>query len=206
MSTSRMAKTRYHHGDLANALIEAALKAIETDGTDALSLRDLAASLGVSRAAPYRHFVDRDALLAAVAARGFEALAEVYQGARTSPGPGVARLRKAMRDYMAFAWSRPGLHRLMFESDLLRRETVPAALAAANRRSFEALWGTLEAAFPTAERAWLRRRRVTMLSTVVGFLVLDETGRFTPEWTDPLPRAEQVEAVLDAAIGAPPTA
>jgi AcrR family transcriptional regulator len=199
-----VAKIGYHHGDLANALVEAALKVVEADGSDALSLRDLAASLGVSRAAPYRHFADRDALLAAVAAQGFETLADIYEAARTSAGAGTERLRKAMRDYMGFAWSRPGLHRLMFESDLLRRAPIPTALAGPYRRTYETLWGTLKDAWPAAERSWLRRRRVTMLSTVVGFLVLDEAGRFTADWSDPLPRDEQVEAVLDTAIGPPP--
>jgi AcrR family transcriptional regulator len=199
-----VAKTRYHHGNLANALVEAALKVVESDGAEALSLRDLAASLGVSRAAPYRHFADRDALLAAVAARGFEALADIYEAARTGLGEGPERPRRAMRDYMAFARRHAGLHRLMYESDLLKRKPLPAVLVGPYRRTYEALWGTLEQAYPGAERDWLRRRRVTMLSTVVGFLVLDEAGRFNAEWTDPLPHTEQVEAVLDAAIGAPP--
>ena len=69
-----MAKSTYHHGDLANALVKAALELVEQGGAEAVSLRDLTQSLGVSRAAPYRHFEDRDALLAAVAARGFEDL------------------------------------------------------------------------------------------------------------------------------------
>jgi len=196
-----MARKGYHHGDLANALVEAALRLVEREGADALSLRDLSASLGVSRAAPYRHFADRDALLAAVAARGFETLAGVYEAARASPGSGTERLRKAMRDYMSFAWTRPGLHRLMFESDLLRRIPMPAALVGPYRRTYEALWAALKEAWPDAERSWLRRKRVTLLSTIVGFLVLDEAGRFTAEWSDPLPRDEQVEAVLDAAVG-----
>ncbi len=199
-----MAKNGYHHGDLANALVEAAMKVVESEGSDALSLRDLAASLGVSRAAPYRHFPDRDALLAAVAAQGFEMLADIYEAARAGSGAGTARLRRAMRDYMGFAWSRPGLHRLMFESDLLRRSPIPPALAAPYRRTYEALWAVLKETWPNAEPSWLRRKRVTLLSTVVGFLVLDEAGRFTAEWSDPLPRDEQVEAILDAAIGAPP--
>ena len=62
-----MAKSTYHHGDLANALVEAALKLVEQGGAEAVSLRDLSQSLGVSRAAPYRHFTDRDVLLATVA-------------------------------------------------------------------------------------------------------------------------------------------
>ena len=197
-----MSKDSYHHGDLANALVDAAMAVVESDGADALSLRDLAASLGVSRAAPYRHFADRDALLAAVAARGFEALAEIYRSADAGPGDGPTRVRKAMADYMAFAWSRSGLHRLMFESDLLRRDPIPPVLAGPYQSVYALLWRTLSRAYPDAEEAWLKRRRVTMLSTVVGFLVLDEAGRFTPEWAQPhLTRDDLVEAILDTATG-----
>ena len=196
-----MAKDAYHHGDLANALVDAALEVVERDGADALSLRDLAASLGVSRAAPYRHFVDRDALLAAVSARGFEMLTEIYLAADSGPGDGPARVRKAMRDYMEFAWRHSGLHRLMFESELLRRDPIPSVLAGPYQRTYEALWRTLSRAYPDAEEAWLKRRRVTMLSTVVGFLVLDEAGRFTPEWARPLSHEDLVEAILDTATG-----
>src|SRR5271156_739268 len=78
----KMTKSTYHHGNLAPALVEAALKQVEQDGAAAVSLRDLAQSLGVSRAAPYRHFPDRDALLATVAARGFQDLIVVYETAR----------------------------------------------------------------------------------------------------------------------------
>ena len=61
---------------------------------------------------------------------------------------------------------------------------------------------TLSRAYPDAEEAWLKRRRVTMLSTVVGFLVLDEAGRFTPERAQPhLTRDDLVEAILDTATG-----
>ena len=64
----------YHHGDLRAALVKAAAAEIERSGYENLSLRELAESLGVSRAAPYRHFADRRALLAAVAADGFDGL------------------------------------------------------------------------------------------------------------------------------------
>ena len=87
-----MSKDSYHHGDLAKALTAAALAVVEQGGPEAVSLRDLAASLGVSRAAPYRHFADRDELLAAVAALGFEDLNIVYEQALASPGDGRQRL------------------------------------------------------------------------------------------------------------------
>src|ERR1700730_569414 len=71
----------YHHGDLRAALVKAATAEIERGGYEALSMRELAASLDVSRAAPYRHFADRKALLAALAAEGFDKLAAIYRKA-----------------------------------------------------------------------------------------------------------------------------
>ncbi|MBV9511686.1 MAG: helix-turn-helix transcriptional regulator, partial [Caulobacteraceae bacterium] len=62
----------YHHGDLRSALIAAAREALETAAPETVSLKALAARLGVSQPAPYRHFESREALLAAVAADGFE--------------------------------------------------------------------------------------------------------------------------------------
>src|SRR5271156_7208183 len=70
----RLEQRSYHHGNLRPALIAAASKQIEQIGFEGLSLRDLAASLNVSRAAPYRHFADRRELLAAIAAAGFKHL------------------------------------------------------------------------------------------------------------------------------------
>jgi AcrR family transcriptional regulator len=200
-----MDKPAYHHGDLKSALIAAALAAVEQAGPDAVSLRDLAQSLGVSRAAPYRHFDDRDALLAAVAARGFEGLSEVYETALAGPGDGRARLRRGLVGYLAFAQQRPGLHALMFESDFLRRKPPPRVLIGPADRAYQLLWEALQGAFPGADPVWVRMRTVTMLSTVVGYRVLDNVGRFKPHMVDPLSPADLLDAVLEAAIGAAPT-
>jgi AcrR family transcriptional regulator len=76
-------KRAYHHGDLRAAILKAAASEIERDGFETLSLRQLAASIGVAHSAPYRHFVDREALLAALAALGFDELLKRY--ARCAP-------------------------------------------------------------------------------------------------------------------------
>ena len=67
-------KPRYHHGDLRQALLEASLALIAEEGFAALSLREVARRAGVTHAAPYRHFVDKEALLGPVAEQGFRAL------------------------------------------------------------------------------------------------------------------------------------
>jgi AcrR family transcriptional regulator len=200
-----MDKPAYHHGDLKSALITAAMAAVEQAGPEAVSLRDLAQSLGVSRAAPYRHFADRDALLAAVAAKGFEALIVVYETALAGPGDGRQRMRRSLVDYLEFARRRPGLHALMFESDFLQRKPPPRVMIGPADRAYELLWEAVEGAFPGADQVWVRARAATTLSTVVGYRVLDNIGRFKPHMVDPLTPADLLEAVLDAAIGpAPP--
>jgi len=199
-----MDRPAYHHGDLKSALITAALAAVEQRGPEAVSLRDLAQSLGVSRAAPYRHFANRDALLAAVAAKGFEELTVVYETALAGPGDGRERLRRALVDYLEFARRRPGLHALMFESDFLQRKPPPRVMIGPADRAYEVLWEAVAGAFPGADPVWIRARTVTMLSTVVGYRVLGNVDRFKPHMVDPLTPAELLDAVLEAAIGEGP--
>src|ERR1700744_5211743 len=85
MPTGRLSPKRpYHHGDLRAALLQAALKLIEEHGVKGLALSDAARLAGVSVAAPYRHFKDKEALLAEIAAEGFgmfrDALARAVEG------------------------------------------------------------------------------------------------------------------------------
>src|SRR3981081_1380431 len=82
MSTS---KAPYHHGDLRVALVRAAMELIEEGGETALSLRAVSRCAGVSPAAPYRHYPDREALVSAVAAVGYRELAERLTAAHPSP-------------------------------------------------------------------------------------------------------------------------
>ena len=196
-----MTKTAYHHGDLANALVSAAIRVVETGGAEALSMRELAASLGVSRAAPYRHFADRDALLAVVAARGFEDLNAAYEGALASPGDGRARLRVANQVFFDFARRRPGLHKLMFESDLLAHDQPPAVLIPPANKAYHLLWRAVEGAYPDADERFIKARTIIMWSTVYGYLALQGAGRFKPFMVEPLSEDEISEAVLDAAAG-----
>jgi AcrR family transcriptional regulator len=196
-----MNKSTYHHGNLAQALVEAALKLVEQGGAEAVSLRDLAQSLGVSRAAPYRHFADRDVLLATVAARGFEDLVALYEAALAGPGNGRVQLRAAGRAFYDFATRRPGLYRLMFESDFLSRTSPPAVLLGPAEKSYRLLWKLVEGAYPDAGETEVKVRTLIMTSTAHGFLTLDHVGRFKPFMYEPLTHEEMVEAVMRAAMG-----
>jgi AcrR family transcriptional regulator len=194
-----MAKDGYHHGDLKSALIDAALAAVEQRGAEAVSLRDLAQQLGVSRAAPYRHFADRDELLATVAARGFEQLAASFEAALAAPDEGQAVLRRAGRVYLDFARKRPGLFRLMFDSDLLGRNQPPAVLIPPADRAYHLLWEAMRRAYPDADERTIKARTITSWSTIYGFIALQRAGRFKAFMTQPLTPEAVTEAVLDAA-------
>jgi AcrR family transcriptional regulator len=99
----------YHHGDLRAELLRLGLEALEAEGAEALSLRNLAERAGVSKAAPYRHFPDRELFLGALANEGFRLLCSALEAARTSKG-GIGAMGRA---YMAFALAHPALYRLM---------------------------------------------------------------------------------------------
>src|SRR5262245_12562904 len=109
----------YHHGNLREALIEAALELIGAKGPAGFTFAEAARHAGVSAAAPYRHFRDRDALLAEVAQRGFmrfeQQLAAAWDEGRPSLPVAFERLGQA---YLAFARSEPAYFSAMFESGL----------------------------------------------------------------------------------------
>ncbi|MCS5717298.1 TetR/AcrR family transcriptional regulator [Herbiconiux sp. CPCC 205763] len=115
MSTTRAdaGGSSYHHGNLRPALLERAAQTIETDGVESLSLRQLARDLGVSHAAPGRHFRDKQALLDALAYDGFVALNERLDAALATPGTVGDRLGAMARAHVAFAVERRGLVQVM---------------------------------------------------------------------------------------------
>jgi len=110
----------YHHGNLREALLERAAEVVAECGVEALSLRALARDLGVSHAAPSRHFADRAALLAALAQAGFERVVEMVRaGADAAGADPVARHRARGRSYVRFAIEHPALFRAMNHPEVL---------------------------------------------------------------------------------------
>ncbi len=106
---------RYHHGDLAQALVTAVRALVERDGPDRLSVSEACRMAGVSTAAPYRHFRDKLDILRHVCAEGFHELHDAMvaaAGAVAQPGP--ERLAAIGRSYVAFALAHPGAFRVMF--------------------------------------------------------------------------------------------
>jgi AcrR family transcriptional regulator len=102
---------RYHHGDLRAALIETSIELLGEGGVQAFSMAEASRRLGVAVAAPYRHFADRDALLAAVAVRAAELLGEQLD-LQAASGPPAERLAAAARAYVRFASD----HRPLFQA------------------------------------------------------------------------------------------
>jgi len=121
---SRKRADRYHHGDLRRALLQAAVRTIRTHGVDGLTLRGVGSTLGVSRTALYRHFTDKAALLAAVAAEGFRMLREELARAWEESGRALTGFEAMGRAYVRFAVAHPSHYRVMFGADISSAENA----------------------------------------------------------------------------------
>ena len=143
----RVARKRpdaYQHGDLRRALIQAGLKLLSEGGVAGLSLRAAAELAGVSHAAPYRHFRDKNALVAAIAEEGFRLLTAEMRAAISACGSSdlLARLRAAGAGYVTFAIRHPAYFRTIFgEVTYSEHETKPEmqALRAAGEEAYAVL-------------------------------------------------------------------
>ncbi len=196
----------YHHGDLRAALVKGAAAEIERAGYENLSLRELAESLHVSRAAPYRHFADRRALLAAVAADGFDRLTAIYRKAIASGRTPQERLAAAGRGYLAFAAERPQMFRLMFVSDLLGRSTEPPdpILIRAAGESYVVFEQLVAATLDNPDEGAIKAAAVAIMSTSYGFALLRMNDRLKPFMYGPLTQSELVDAVLSIKVAVRP--
>ena len=127
----------YHHGHLREALLQAAIQLIAELGPAGFTLREVARRAGVSHNAPYRHFPDREDLLAAVAAQGFRELNEAMLEAVTHHRSSVGRLKAAGLAYVEFALRRPEHFTVMFDAAVSKHRTPDSTEAA------EQAFGTL---------------------------------------------------------------
>jgi AcrR family transcriptional regulator len=104
----------YHHGDLRHALLDEALRTIQADGVEHLTLRSVGKRLGVSRSALYRHFADKQSLLATVGKEGFRKLRQAIAEAWERNGRGRVGFEAMGRAYVQFAVAHPSHYRVMF--------------------------------------------------------------------------------------------
>jgi AcrR family transcriptional regulator len=122
----------YHHGNLRDTLLEASLALIRETGVQGFTLREVARRAGVSHAAPYRHFREKEDLLAAIAEGGFDRLTAAMRSATAKPSDPFKRLRDAGIAYIEFAQEQPEHFHVMFTVDL-DEARHPSAKAAAGR-------------------------------------------------------------------------
>ncbi|MEE4188672.1 MAG: TetR/AcrR family transcriptional regulator [Roseobacter sp.] len=128
-----MPKRGYHHGNLRQALIDAALELVESKGPMGFTLSEAAKQAGVTPAAVYRHFEGREDLIAEAALQGYEIFADLMEYAYQSGQPSALSAFEATgRAYLAFARQHPGHYIAMFESGVSVNRT-PELAAAANR-------------------------------------------------------------------------
>lgn len=138
MSWSKPGPRGYHHGNLKEALVRAALELIAQKGPAGFTFADAARAAGVSPAAPYRHFRDRDELLADVARRGFEQFEAVLTAAWNNGEPSpLAAFERMGKAYLQFARTEPAYYSSMFEAGIAL--DADPGLRAAGDRAFAVL-------------------------------------------------------------------
>jgi AcrR family transcriptional regulator len=138
MATTRA--KRYHHGDLKAALVDGAVELIVERGVRGFSLAELSRRLGVTVAAPYRHFASRDELLAAVAVRALQAFGEALAAQSSETDPPEERLAAMANAYFRFAAEQPALFGVVFGVGLDKKRRYPEL-----REAYEGVEGTFAA-------------------------------------------------------------
>jgi AcrR family transcriptional regulator len=186
-------KAAYHHGDLRSALLRAALELLEEGGASDLSLRAVARRAGVSPAAPYRHYADREALVSAVAAVGYRDLAERLAAAHPSPST-PDQLASVAIAYVQFALERPALFQIMFGEPCDRDNDERVAATAAVSLYVR---GIVERTFPQADAEALA---TAIWALVHGLAFLHLDGKL--DAPTPTAVAERVTAAVHALLTA----
>ncbi|MBL8602417.1 MAG: TetR/AcrR family transcriptional regulator [Myxococcales bacterium] len=202
----KRARTGYHHGDLRNALVEAALKRLQESGLEDFSLREVARIVGVSPNAAYRHYANKSALLTAVAGDGFVRLGQRIQRAQAAGARGASateiamgRFRSAGRAYVEFAAE----HRVLFsvmQGEYGLRALVPVEGQEAPASPLEALSAALDAlveagALPNTAR---EGGAIKVWSLLHGFAIL--SGEDGPVEGTRAERTRLLEGVIDLAL------
>ncbi|HET9914276.1 MAG TPA: TetR/AcrR family transcriptional regulator [Anaerolineales bacterium] len=136
-----MPSKKYHHGDLENALIKAGIEILSKEGVGGLSLRKVAKRAGVSHSAPYAHFKDRQALIAAISTEGFK---QLYDELNAAIAPHTDDPKRQLIEgawaYVQFAMNNADTFRIMF-SGVLEKEKEYPSFVVTSRKTFERVVG-----------------------------------------------------------------
>ena len=175
-----LATDTYHHGNLRQALIDAAAEVLEDEGADAVTFRGLARALGVSHAAPGHHFTDRAGLLAELAADGYRGLADAMAVAMEDAEP-EDWLRLTGLAYVRFAVANPERYRMMFASRLVG-EDCPERLRNESSRAYLLLLRAAHRRDPDVDPASYRPQveELAAWSLVHGAVMLWLDGQLGP--------------------------
>jgi AcrR family transcriptional regulator len=174
---ARKPQNTYHHGDLRDALVQAALRAAEGGGPEAISLKGLAKQLGVSQSAPYRHFADREALLQAATAAAFRQFNMILREANDRPSQ-HSKLSRFAQAALEFGLRRNGIYRLMFASRTMACAEKDSELHIAAHETL----GLLVESFEAPAVGLLRERHALQVwAALHGVISLAEQGLLTGE-------------------------
>jgi AcrR family transcriptional regulator len=186
----------YHHGNLRNALLQAGESLLEEKGVGDLSLREVAKATGVSHSAPYRHFRDKNSLLAALGTVGYRRLAEAMEACIADhPDAPLAQLNQASHAYVDLAIRHPQMLNLMF-GGVLQPEEWSDELIEESNRAFEGLLNIIR----NGQQAGLyvtgdtEEMALLVWSTVHGFSMLCSAGHLRDIADD----KEKIHALVDS--------
>jgi AcrR family transcriptional regulator len=190
------AEPKYHHGDLRRAIMQAALQLVEESGLQHLSLREIARKIGVTTAAPYHHFKDRQALLIQITIQGYGQLLQTLESARASAKGDQQELGAETRAYLQFAQQHAALYAVMFSSELTNHGSVELRTAADS--CLAVLFSSI-VKFGELEKQKIAEAALCVWSMLHGLIVLDQNNMLEEE------RSEQqriaVEGVLNIVRG-----
>jgi AcrR family transcriptional regulator len=182
----------YHHGDLRDALVQAALGEVELGGPEAVNISALAKKLGVSQPAPYRHFADRDALLAAVTAEAFRQFSATLRESMAKPSK-RSKLSRLAQATLTFGLRRNGIYRLMFASRIIACAPKDSELHSATMETFNLVLEALEA---PAVGMLRERHALKIWAALHGVVMLAEQGLMTGQLAD-ITREELVDDIVE---------
>jgi AcrR family transcriptional regulator len=187
----------YHHGDLREAMVRAALAEAERGGPEAISIKALAKKLGVSQPAPYRHFTDREALLQAVTAEAFRQFNTIMREAIDKPSK-RSKLSRFAQAALDFGLRRTGIYRLMFASRTMACAATDSELHIAAHETFELLVESFEA----PKVGLLREQHALQIwAALHGVVMLAEQGLLTGQ-SAKITREQMMDNVVEQTGGA----
>jgi AcrR family transcriptional regulator len=194
-----MDSNTYHHGDLKNALVKAGVEILAKEGLSGLSLRKVAKQAGVSHAAPYAHFKDKQALVAAISTEGHARIyAEISTVIKDNPDAPLQQLVLAALAYLRFSQDEPDLFRITFSGAVEQERDYPALVEIAHQ-NFELIEyivsrGRVAGIFSTAPDELLAQ---SLWGAVHGLIALTQQGQISSAVLDRYSSRDLILFALD---------